>query len=192
MYGWFREIHLIAGLCALPFVLMYGVSAIQMSHPSWFKNEAQVTGTRATVAPEKVSDGRSVARELMAQGLVSGEIGQIRTTPQGFRLRINRPGGFFDVEYDRVSGAAVISSSRNGIFATLNRVHHIASVHYQYWLMNVWGALLGLTALGFFTVAASGACMWLQMPRERSVGVVLLVIALGYSLSVLVAIRMAD
>jgi hypothetical protein len=189
MYRWLREIHLIAGLCFFPFAMMYGVSAIQMSHRTWFKLESKIAETKAFVAPEKATDGRAVARALLAQGVIWGELANINQTGAGYTFQLHRSGGSFDVKYDRSTGAVLIKNTEIGLNNTLVRIHHYASVNHDYWVADAWGVLLGLTALALIVVAITGTWIWTKLRRERLVGTVLLVLALGYSLTLLIAIR---
>lgn len=186
-----REVHMAAGLACAPFAIMYGISAVRMSHASWFPADAEVRTSRAVVAPEKASDARAVARELMARNLIRGELAGVKATPDEYRFQVNRPGGSFDVAYSRRSGEARIKNTTLGALSTLVRIHHIASLHYGYWLNNAWGALLLLTAVALFTVGGTGVYMWTRLPRERTLGAVLLVAILGLTLTLLVTMRIA-
>lgn len=56
MRKWMRNIHLLMGLLSLPFLLMYGLSAVQMAHPKWFKPQPVLTKQTIAVSPEQVGD----------------------------------------------------------------------------------------------------------------------------------------
>jgi hypothetical protein len=73
MYRYLRNSHLFLGLFSCLFLLMYGVSSVQMSHSSWFNLRPTVTTTELTLAPN-ASDARAVARELMDGHGLRGEI----------------------------------------------------------------------------------------------------------------------
>ena len=42
MYTTIRSIHLLLASFSLPFLVMYGVSAVQMSHSAWFQMKPAV------------------------------------------------------------------------------------------------------------------------------------------------------
>lgn len=189
MYRWMREIHMVAGLAFAPFALMYGISAVRMSHAVWFPSQPVVTVSHAAVAPEKATDARALARELMARDLIRGELSGVKATPEEYRFQLHRPGGSFNVTYSRRIGEARIEDETEGTMSTLVRLHHIASLNYGYWLNNAWGALLALTAVAFLTAAGTGVCMWISLPRERTLGLATLAAILAFTLTLLITIR---
>ena len=46
MYPTLRTIHLLCGALALPMLLMYAVSAVQMAHSKWFRLKPSVTDAK--------------------------------------------------------------------------------------------------------------------------------------------------
>ncbi|MGH9370346.1 MAG: hypothetical protein ACRD15_02310, partial [Vicinamibacterales bacterium] len=62
MYTIVRNIHLVLASLSLPFLLMYGVSAVQMSHGTWFEMRPTVREHRMTLTPGQ-NDARTIARE---------------------------------------------------------------------------------------------------------------------------------
>ena len=56
MYRYLRNTHLFLGLFCCLFVLMYGVSSVQMSHNTWFPSRPSVTTA--------VSRSNAASREL--------------------------------------------------------------------------------------------------------------------------------
>ena len=71
MYPTLRTIHLLCGTFALPMLLMYGVSAVQMAHTQVVLIDTYNLGCGHALSRE-YSDGRLLARELMTQGAVRG------------------------------------------------------------------------------------------------------------------------
>src|SRR5262245_27944191 len=65
MYRWLRNTHLFLGLFTFLFVTMYAVSSVQMAHNSWLRLASAVTTRRVTIATEKGTEARALARELM-------------------------------------------------------------------------------------------------------------------------------
>jgi hypothetical protein len=90
MYRLLRTIHLTLGTFGFSFLLMYGVSAVQMGH---FNIKADITETRAAVAAELSSYARAIARDLMEQ---AREHSSPRSRPRtrgfssGWAVRIGR------------------------------------------------------------------------------------------------------
>jgi hypothetical protein len=172
--------------------MMYGVSAIQMAHRSWFNIKPAVTKTQATIAPEKATDGRAVARELMDQGAVRGEIeGEVKVTAAGYRFTVVRSGTVYEVDYSRENGNAKVLINTPGLLGMLVRIHHIQRLDHQYMPTNVWAALLMVVSMALIILAVTGIYLWFKLHQERIMGGVLLTLSLGYSLTLMVLIRLA-
>src|SRR6266568_2294149 len=110
MYKWIRNTHLLIGLFASLFLLMYGVSAVQMAHNKWFSNKPTVTESEVSLAAG-INDARVVARELMDRHGLKGEVAQVRKAGQGFSFRIVRPGTVYEVAYAPETGVAKIKTN---------------------------------------------------------------------------------
>ena len=74
MHRWLRDTHLLLGLFSFLFVLMYGVSSVKIAHPNWFSRQPAVTETRLAIGSENGGSARAIARELMDQHVVRGEL----------------------------------------------------------------------------------------------------------------------
>ncbi len=51
MYRIIRNTHLLLASFSLPFLIMYGVSAVQMSHSTWFTMKPAVAEHELSLAP---------------------------------------------------------------------------------------------------------------------------------------------
>ena len=189
MYRWFRNTHLVAGLLALPFLLMYGLSAVQMSHGGWFSLKPTVTETTVTVAASPINDGRALARVLMDQNNLHGEIRQVTATDSGFHLQIEHPGTVYGVDYSRQTHQAVIRTSVAPFMGMLNRIHHLAGFHNARFVLDVWGGWVVAVSLCLFLLGLTGIYMWFRLYKERVIGTLLLAVSLGYSLTLILLIR---
>ena len=189
MYQWLRNTHLVAGLLALPFLLMYGLTAVQMSHAGWFSLKPMVTETTVTVAASPINDGRALARVLMDQNGLRGEIRQVRATDSGFHLQIEHPGTVYRVEYSSQTHQAVIRTSVAPFMGMLNRIHHLAGFRNASFVMDVWGGWVVAVSICLFVLGLTGIYMWFRTYKERVVGSILLAVSLGYSLTLILLIR---
>lgn len=191
MYRWFRTTHLVVGLLAFPFVLMYGISAVQMSHGDWFSMQPKVTETTVTVAPPDGNDGRVLARALMDQYHLRGELQQVNATDTGYKLQVVRPGTVYQISYSSETHQARIRTSVAGFMGMMNRIHHLAGVHRSSMLVNIWGGWVIAVSLGLIILGLTGIYMWFTFYNERKIGFILLAISLGYSLTLILLIRTA-
>jgi hypothetical protein len=188
MYRWLRNTHLLLGVFSLLFVLMYGMSGIQMAHNSWFTARPAVVEDRVALSPQDLTP-RAVGRALMEHRGLRGEIAQVRDTPAGFAFRILRPGTVYDVEYSRATSEARVRTSTATFIGMLNRIHHVAGLWHEYPLINLWGIFVGVVSCALLLLGATGIYLWFKLHAERRIGAALLALSLGYSLTLIVLLR---
>ncbi len=191
MYRTIRNIHLFLGLFAFFFLMMYGLSAVQMAHNGWFNLKPSVSGQSYPVPQPVPSDARALARYLMDEHGLRGELAQVRTTGSGMQFRIVRPGTVYQVEYIRDDNEVAVQANVANFWGMLNRIHHIAGLHHEYRLINIWSVFIALVSAGLILIAATGIYLWFKIHTERRVGTILLILSLGYSLTLMVLMRTA-
>ena len=192
MQKWMRNTHLLLGVFSLPFMLMYGVSSVQMGHRKWFDSKPKVTNTSVQVAASEAPDARSLARVLMARGAMEGEIMRADSGPKGYQVRVMRPGTIYNVTYNPAADAAAIETSTSNFLFMLNRLHHVAGIRHDYAPLNWWGWILGLAGAMLIVLAATGIYLWFKMHGELVIGSILLAASLGYSVTLIVMMRTAQ
>ncbi len=190
MHRTLRNIHLCAGLFCAAYLLMYAASAVQMAHSSLFNNKPRTTESRVRVVPG-LGGARAVARELMANHGVAGELNQVEKRDAGMYFRVVRPGTVYEALYHADSGEVEMKEHVAGFMGMLNRIHHVGGLWHEYWLMNVFGVYTGLVSLGLLVLSGTGIYLWFKLHRERRVGAVLLIATLGVTLPLIVAMRLA-
>jgi hypothetical protein len=169
MYQKLRSIHLATGMFCLAFLLMYGVSAVQMAHRRWWPIRERVT-ERSVRLTAGLSDARVASRELA----IRGELTAVRTSAGALRFRIVRPGTVNQVEYSVATGEAKVRTADSGFTGLLNRLHQVQGMWHEYPLMNLWSAVLGLVSLGLMVLGVTGLYLWFRNRSERWIGAVLL------------------
>ena len=185
MYRYLRNTHLFLGLFCCFFLLMYGVSSVQMSHNRWFNNQPRVTESQSAVHGV---NAREVANELMARGL-RGELAAVTPTPAGANFRIVRPGTIYEISWAK--GMAQIRTNEANFMGMLNRIHHIGGLWHEFTLVNVWAFFVGLVSVALLILGVTGIYLWFKIHQERLIGSVLLALGLGWGLTLLVLIRTA-
>jgi len=189
LYSAVRTVHLVLASIALPFLLMYGLSAVQMSHDGWFNMKPAVTERALSLTPG-LDDARAIARDVMEHAPdARGELASIQATPSGTSLRIVIPGTMHEVRYTRATGAATLKTNVGGVMVMLNRLHHAAGLSHTVTAINVWGALVAIVSCILIAVGLTGLWMWFLRRSERVLGVVLLGINLAFALVMIVLIR---
>jgi hypothetical protein len=186
MYRLIRNTHLIVGLFAVFFILTYAVSAVQMAHA--FRLNPQVSEDDALLPPGM--EPRPLAQRLMDERGYQGDLGVPQTTPQGFRLSINRPGASYVISYDLTTGHAHIRREIRGLMGLLNRLHHQNGLHHADGVLNAWGWALAFVSCALLVIGCSGVYMWYRLHGERITGSILLAANLIVSLGILTALRL--
>jgi hypothetical protein len=182
MYRYLRNTHLFTGLFCCLFLLMYGVSSVQMAHNRWFNLRPTVTEAEF---PVRGDSPRAIALELMADHGVRGELTQVREAA----FRIQRPGTVYEVQFG--GGTAKVKTNVAGFMGMLNRIHHVGGLWHEYTLTNVWAFFVGVVSAGLLILGGTGIYLWFKIHQERVIGTVLLVAGLAYGLTLVVMIRTA-
>ncbi|MEO7650631.1 MAG: PepSY-associated TM helix domain-containing protein [Bryobacteraceae bacterium] len=190
MYKFLRNTHLLLGVFSCAFLLMYGVSSVQMAHNKWFNTKPTVTEAKWTLAVG-VADARVVARELMDHHGLRGELIQIRKNGGKTTFRLIRPGAQNEVAYDPVSGETAVRTSTTNFMGMMNRIHHVGGVWHDYVLINLWGVMVAVISVALVILGVTGIYLWFKIHTERVIGLLLLGLSLGYSLTLMVLIRSA-
>jgi hypothetical protein len=188
MYKWLREIHLIAGLLALPMLLMYGVSAVELSHPQLFRS-APVTRS-FTVDVGAASDPDAILDDLSARAGIEGEVLDIRRQGDSLHLTLERLATRYEIVLD-ATGKARVEERTGGVMHLLNRIHHVAGVWHRVGVIDLWGVWVIVASLALGGVAVTGVWMWTRRPAERRLGLIFVVASLTYAGTLLVLIRLA-
>lgn len=188
MYNRIRNIHLFLGLLCFSFLLMYSVSAVQMSHVDWFSMEPTVTDQSVAVSPAEAQNPRAFAQRLMQAGMW-GELQNVNQDAAGFRFRILRAGTIHDIDYAAGSPAAQIKTSVSGIMGMMNRLHHTAGFYREQSVTHWWAVFVALASLALLTLGATGVYLWFRTYKERLLGGIFLSIGLFVGFGLLIATR---
>lgn len=189
MYQTIRNIHLLLASFSLPFLIMYGVSAVQMSHSTWFDMKPSVK-ERDVQLDRGQTDARTIARAVMDRAAdIKGDLTNIQPSAAAMSLRIVVPGTVHDIRYDPKSGVAHVKTSIAGVMGMLNRLHHWAGFWHEAPTMKAWAAFVALVSAALVLVGISGLYMWFTRRAERRLGVALLAINLIVAVALLALLR---
>jgi hypothetical protein len=176
MYQKIRTIHRLLASLSLPFLLMYGISAVQMAHGTWFNLKPSVMESRLSLTPG-LTDARVIARNVGSQAAaVRGELTNVQKNAAGFTLRLVLPGTIHEVQYQQASGEVRVKTSVSGVMGMLNRLHHAAGLWPEPPAMKVWGLVVAIVSTAVLLLGATGVYMWFARRSERVLGAVLLAV----------------
>lgn len=184
MHRTIRAIHLCCGLCALPFLLLYFASGVQMAHRTWWRVAPRITEQSFALPPNL--DPRDVARRLP----VRGELEQVFSVPASQVLVITRPGVTSRVSYVPATGEAHVRVTSAGFLAVLTGLHRISGLGNGFAPSNLWSAALALMSLALAVLGATGLYLWFQSRAMRTTGFVLLAAGSAMALALIVSMRL--
>ncbi len=187
MYKNLRNIHLLCGSFALPMLLMYALSAVQMAHNKWFPMKPEVSERVLKLEPG-LGDARQVSRKLLQEQNLQGELGAVQAAPGGVEFRLAVPGTVHQVRYD-AGGETRVRTSVAGTMGMLNRLHHAAGFWPEFIALRLWGGLVLLVSAATLALGVTGIWMWWLRGKDRALGLVLVLANLAFSLAILAGMR---
>jgi len=189
MYRWIRNLHLILGVFASLPLILYAVSAVQMAHDRWLPFTSVKSQRSFEMPASAFSDPAALRKQLVESYGITGELQDSEVTPDRIRLSLFRPGIIHEVSYARQTGETVVKMRVNGVVGVMNRLHHLAGVTHEDRAFNAWGWLLGVVSIALLAIGVSGIYLWFKLHSERLIGIVLLTVSLGFSLTLIVLLR---
>jgi len=190
MFQLMRNIHLGLGLIFVLMAVVFAVSSLVFIYRPWLPRGAEETELTVGVSGDPAASPRAVARELMTNHGLKGDLRQIQQEGDNVRFRIVRPGESADVEYARSSGEAKIKIQRLNALETLVQLHTNHGLWHDFWPSNAWAAISLLTSIGMLLLGATGIYLWFAHYTERLLGGVLLGSGLLFGFVTLVLTRL--
>jgi hypothetical protein len=178
MYQKIRTIHRLLASIGLPFLLVYGISAVQMAHGTWFNLKPAIRESRLSLAPG-LTDARVIARDVGSQAAgVRGELTNVQKNAAGVTLRLVLPGTVHEVQYQEASGEVKLKTSVSGVMGMLNRLHHAAGFWHEPLTMKLWALAVAVVSTALLLLGTTGVYMWFARRSERILGAALLAVNL--------------
>jgi hypothetical protein len=180
---WMRDLHLYVGLFLSPFLLLFAVSAIFYNH-AWVPAAgapAEPQTTTHSIQPPAEGDDLAVARQLLDQLGITGEIHYVRREPARRRLAmaVEHPGAKYEVRVDLRVESATVTRTDAGLAQRTLYLHrmpgpHNASVRGNWLPTRLWGYLADATVYLLLATTLTGIYLWLLIRAERKRGLLLL------------------
>ncbi len=193
MYKIFRDIHLALGLFAAMFLMLYGVSALQLSVRTIFDRIAPTVATIEVPAERLGADIESpekIRAWLRAKDLASGELGSVETSSTGLGFDVYRPGSWWKVSYRRGAPMLKIEQLESHWLIFGVELHDQSGIFHEEAGLQAWGWLVLVMSLATLLLAGSGLVLWFQRNKERRVGGIILVSSVVFTCALMVFIRL--
>ncbi|HEX9564256.1 MAG TPA: PepSY-associated TM helix domain-containing protein [Gemmatimonadaceae bacterium] len=180
-----RQLHFYVGLYFLLFIWLFSISGLFLNHPKWeftrfWPQRDEASSGHAIETPLATGD-IAMARELMTQLAIAGELDEVRRTADTDRLafRVVRPGLAVNVEAALATGRATVTETRVNTYGLLDALHQFTGVAMDApqkerdWLLTrIWSVAMDALAIGLIGMVASGVYLGYRLRRKRRMGMI--------------------
>ena len=173
-----RRTHLYLALFCLPWFVMYGITSVAFTHPSWFDTEGRPwvedNSWPCTLdAPEGNDIPRGFGAELIKiAGIDAGAFGAYRSGPQSIDV-------YFPSFWETKRLSYDIEAQRLKLFVResipqhkLTGMHARAGYQHDGFWNFAWAVMVDVVAIGFLLWVITGIYIWWQLPGMRGWGLV--------------------
>ena len=189
-HTWNRRGHYYVGLYLFIFTWFFSVSGLILNHSSWrvaqfWKARRETVVERPIRVPSTSSD-IGIARDLMQQLAIEGEVGEIKRKPDGssVELQVVKPGHVYRVAARLDSARATVTTIELNGWGVFDALHKFTGVRMgepaqtrDWMLTRIWSLAMDALAIGLIALVLSGVYLWLRLKGKRAIGTVAL--ALG-------------
>jgi hypothetical protein len=187
LYRWTRDLHLYFGLFISPFVLLFALSVFYLNHGKLIPGDLPSAETTRTLQiPDgfdrvKGREAVNLARELLPQVGVAGEIGFLRYVPKDRHLifPVSKSGSEAIVDVDLDARAATVTRRRMSFWESISYLHkmpgpHNVAIRGNWVGMRTWRWVADSTIYLLLFISISGLYLWWTIRTERRIGFALL------------------
>lgn len=180
-----RWIHLYTGLFLLPWMLVYGASALCLNHNHWFldklnikpihwQTEREIDFTPDDKFPhEPVQQARAIVKLLDLDGAH-----RIIGKPNANQLIINRicATGNYRITWRKHRSLIVVEKQKSFSFYRLIHFLHFRGGYGQPYFAHItWAVIVDAVSVSMWLWAISGVYLWWRRTRKLALGVVCLI-----------------
>ena len=183
MYKFLRNTHLLLGLFFCFFVMMFGLSSVQMSHRGWMENEPVETKLTVPINPQNAGTPRALAQYLMDKHGMRGGLNDVKQRPEEMSFLIGRMGTVHEVRYQPGNTEVQVRKKVWPFIGIMVWMHHTFGLDNPYGPNVFWGVLMFFTSIGLLTLGATGIYLWFKIHKERLIGSILLFGGLVFGLT---------
>ncbi len=190
-----RSLHLYFGLFISPFVLLFAISVLVLNHAAFINRLRPIHELepeyRQMSAFDFTGSDSLMAKKLLEQVNLDGEIEWITRTDTSFSFPLNKPGLTRWISLNRLTGRVTITGKEIGFFGATQFLHlmpgqHNAKMRGNSLLIKLWRVATDTLVYVVLFVSASGVFLWYYLRPERTLGIVSL--SVGFVFLVIVAI----
>lgn len=179
---WIRDLHLYFGLFISPFVLIFAASTLLLNHtckPWDTPADAEAMKTEMPVEIPEETEGIDLAKAIMRQVGISGEIRYIHRRKGSLVIPVMKPGQNTTIKVDLENRTARVEQRNTDLWEVLFYLHkspgpHNADIRGNWVFTRLWGWLADTVVYLLLFISASGIYLWAVIKAERKTGLVLM------------------
>jgi len=186
---WNRKLHFYCGLFLLFFLWLFAFTGLLLNHPKWafhehWKNRKETDYERPIKPPAQDATGDlAQAQDIMKQLGIKGDIlwTTTRIDPGLLDFQVRRPGHFFFIKANWTQGSATVRQADVNLWGIMKVLHTFTGNvaddprnRPDWALTYLWAYSMDLVAAGLIFMVFSSRYMWLQLPRKRLPGAIVL------------------
>ncbi len=176
MFRLMRNTHLALGLAFFLMAVLFAFSSVIFIYRPWFPGDRQETAE--TVVLDRGATPRAAALMLMRKHGLRGDLLNIKSGDGPSTFTIRRPGTHVNVEYTPATGEARLLTRRYNFYETIVQLHVNHGFWHDFLPSNLWAFLSLAVSIGLILLGATGIYLWYMLPRERTIGFIL--VAFGF------------
>ncbi len=143
------------------------------------ERKAGLVSSEPAIRTPVASGDVAIARDLMQQLGVVGEIGQIERSGEGHLVQflVTKPGRTLRLEADFRAGRASVKETRVNSIGVLDALHRFTGVRpgdpdeARDWLLTrIWSFAMDALAIGLCVMVLTGLYLWYRLAHKRRLG----------------------
>ncbi|OHB78065.1 MAG: hypothetical protein A2Z25_24660 [Planctomycetes bacterium RBG_16_55_9] len=180
-----RSVHLYTGLFLLPWILIYGTSALCLNHNQWFIDKLnikppywetvrQVDFVPDDTFPQAPVEQANAILEMLELDGAHNIVGK----PNRDQMIINRvcATGNYRITWRRPRSSITVEKQKSFSFYRLIHFLHFRGGYFQPYFVNItWAVIVDAVAVSMWLWVLSGAYLWWRRSRKLLLGMVCLV-----------------
>lgn len=170
-----RRTHLYLGLLLVPWVMMYALSSLLISHQAAFRPDAPpkwepMFERKYERSIPDTADLRPIAYEILRENGLDGAFYHQR--PNRNELRVTRHTFFDQVRLTYLIDAKVLRAERQQMpwHQVIIRMHFRGGFGQPSFLIQLWGVVVDITCVAIVIWVITGLIMWWRLARLRLPG----------------------
>mgnify|MGYP003641596874 CR=1 FL=1 len=183
---WNRRLHIHIGLFLLLFIWLFSFSGLLLNHSSWdfasFWEQKKETKTITNISVPKGLDSLQTVKRIMLNLNISGEISNLKMTPDSVDFRVSVPGHIRNLHVDLNKGICVQNEMRYNFWGKIKTLHTFNGANRENpalganWLVSrIWIFSMDGIAIGLIYLCISSWIMWYNIRENYRWGTIVLI-----------------